>query len=264
MKMECGGESVDLSGLQGSRVVFQPGQFAVYFSPCPHKGGLGFRLLKHQEGVLDFDLYGGGRMKAIYFLEGDKLTVCVNEATSKRPTAFTTSPKNGWCLYTLQRGEPTETLPVFAAQVTEEQKKLRGRWKVVAAAPSGKWAEHALKQEWRFKGNWLTIIDPGAGCGKPWNELVVKKGQAKVVEHPAVETCSYRDFTWIDPTSDPKRLTILIDLIDEEPGLAIYSLEGNVLKLRIRWSETAGYPSDFSSKLDEGMQELTLERIDKK
>jgi uncharacterized protein (TIGR03067 family) len=261
VEIEHDGDAVELSGFQGSQVVFEPGKCTVWFGSVRHAGGFALSLTRQQNGIIDLDC-GGSLVRGIYGFAGDKLTVCVNQSNSKRPTAFATTPKNGWVLFTLRRGTMKDVLPQFAAQLAKEQQQLRGRWKVVAAAPAGKGADAEMKKEWLFNGNWVTITGPGRDV--PWAETVHKGNQVVIVKHPANETRSYRDPVCIDPTADPKRISILIDLIDDDPILGIYSLEGNVLKLRIRADGKDERPADFTSELDDGVMELTLERMGKK
>jgi uncharacterized protein (TIGR03067 family) len=117
--------------------------------------------------------------------------------------------------------------------VTKEKKRLEGTWKVVAVEKEGKQAPPEA-----VKGlKWVITADKIVWTDERKSDFLYK----------------------LDPTKKPKAIDLIFPERRTEDTLAIYSLEGDDLKVCVK-AKGEGRPSEFAAKAGTGQMLYILKR----
>jgi RNA polymerase sigma factor (sigma-70 family) len=176
----------------------------------------------------------------IYSLEGDVLKLCMPRVpdAGERPTELRTKEDSKDLLVTLKREKPAKDKPKEGKRGADKE-AIQGAWQTTAVEANGKdTPEKARAFKEIGASKWVFSAD------KVTYQLGGK-------EMPAAYT--------IDPSKTPKQ----IDLRPEEgrPGLGIYSLEGDVLKLCLPGPGGDARPTELEADEAGKTILLTLKRV---
>jgi RNA polymerase sigma factor (sigma-70 family) len=177
----------------------------------------------------------GKLVPAVYSLDGDVLKICIPHPTQPdRPTEVGTKEGGATLLLTLKR-QPAD-------KAKDDMDAIQGVWQVTDFEVKGKGPDEGeLKKikaaTWTFTADKVVVQTPGEK------------------DSPA----SYS----LDPSKKPKEIDFTsTDGPDKDkPHAAIYSLEGNVLKICAPGPEGGPRPTEFAAKEGGKSVVLTLKRV---
>ncbi len=178
----------------------------------------------------------GKEMPAIYSLKGDVLKICVGSPQDPaRPTELASKEGGTSVLITFKRleaGKDKENKPAA------DNEAIQGAWKVAGFEVKGKGPDESIlkiimAQKWVFTADKIVVETPGEKD----------------------DTTSYK----LDPSAKPKELDITPQGKDTPEG-AIYSLEGDVLKIAAPGPEGGPRPTEFAPEEGGKTVLLTLKR----
>ncbi len=177
----------------------------------------------------------GKTRRAIYKLDGDTLTVCVNGPDLERPTEFKSPEGTQVMLLTLKRR------PTAADRTQEDRQRLQGAWEVVALERNGTKAPEGEK---------------------PLGARVVFK-EDRLVNHFNDNNPMEADYK-IDAGQDPGHIDVTPrDGPEQEKGKTfhgIYRLKGDTLTLCLSARPDGDRPTEFKTAEGSDTVLFTLKR----
>jgi RNA polymerase sigma factor (sigma-70 family) len=177
------------------------------------------------------------QMPAVYSLEGDVLKICVGSPDAPaRPKEVASKEGEKNLLITFKRVEGGKDKP--EAKPGDDKEAIQGAWQVTDFEVKGKGPDEAtLKQikaaRWIFTADMINVQTPGEK------------------EAPASYT--------LDASKSPKQIDF--GPLGSPPQEAIYSLEGDVLKICVAGPEGGPRPKDFAANEGGKTVVLTLKRV---
>jgi uncharacterized protein (TIGR03067 family) len=237
VSLEVAGKRIPLEALKGHVLVLKGDRFEMSSPEGVAKGTFTFNL-QTKPKQLDVTFTDGPQkgqsIKAIYKLEGDTYTLCLDTIGKERPAEFASKPGTGLVLEVLRREKPAADKDAVRA----ERKRLAGTWQALT---------------YELDGNKASAEDM-----KGIQLVIDAEGKTQARRDGSVFIAST---TRIDPTAKPK--TIDITFTEGEgtgkTALGIYNLEGETLTI-CRAAPGKDRPTEFTGKAGSGLTLMTFQR----
>lgn len=201
--LEVDGKKMPAGAVTGSKIVVKGDTFSTIAMGANYEGTLEVDAAKSPRTLNMRFTEGpenGNTNLAIYELDGDTWTICINMTGKNRPTKFATAPGSGEALETLKRQTEAAVTKAPVNVDLEPVPELEGEWRMVSCVRDGYTLEPMLLKSGRriAKGSETTTL-----FGK---QVFMKAKYA------------------VDRTKEPK--TIDFFLADGEIQHGIYELDG--------------------------------------
>jgi uncharacterized protein (TIGR03067 family) len=138
--LEVDGRKMPASAVTGSKIVVKGETFSTIAMGATYEGTLEVDTAKSPR-TLNMRFSDGPEKGntnfAIYELDGDTWTICINMTGKNRPTKFATSPGSGHALETLKRGKDAAVTTAPLNIDLQPVPELEGDWRMVSCVRDG-------------------------------------------------------------------------------------------------------------------------------
>jgi uncharacterized protein (TIGR03067 family) len=182
---------------------------------------------------------GSKALEGIYRFDGEQLVVCIGGGKDPRPKEFKTEVGKSYGLLVLER-EP----------VPPDQTRMQGTWKVIGHEEGGEKLQAKLLPTPDQMS--ITFTD---------DRVKLKSAVPAPSDLKVGPKTSFDGVLHLDPTANPKRISVYIPGDNRNSVIGIYRFDGERLVLCLAGNPTKlDFPSAFATKKGDGLVMLTLDR----
>jgi len=237
--LEVDGKKMPASAVTGSKIVVKGDRFSTIAMGAAYQGTLEVDAGKSPRALNMKFTEGpekGNTNFAIYELDEDTWTICINMTGRNRPTEFATAPGSGQALETLKRQKEAPVTKTPLNVDLEPVPELEGEWRMVSCVRDGFPLDSMMLKHGRrvAKGNETTTLFG--------NQVFMKARYA------------------VDRTKEPK--TIDFFLADGQTQYGIYELDGANFKVCFA-APGQLRPTEFTSTQGDGRTLTVWSRVKK-
>src|SRR5690242_2545166 len=237
--LEVDGRKMPADAVTGSKILVKGDSFSTISMGATYEGTLEVDAAKSPR-TLNMKFSDGPEKGntnfAIYELDGDTWTICINMPGKNRPKKFATSPGSGHALETLKRGKDAAVTTAPLNVNLEPVPELEGEWRMVSCVRDGYPLEPML-------------LKSGKRIGKGSETTTLFGNQVFMKARYAV-----------DRTKKPK--TIDFFLADGQTQQGIYEMEGANFKVCFA-APGQPRPTEYKSVQGDGRTLTVWKPVDK-